>query len=126
MGSADPDTPPATRTRIELASEARDFAIRELALPDSGSYEKYADLQRPYALWYVVATPEFSLKPLRWVFPIAGRGPYRGDFGELDARSMAWKNSRFMASDCLVCVGHIARNAIACVSRSSFLDSMRP
>jgi predicted aminopeptidase len=88
---ADPDTPPATRTRIELASEARDFAIRELALPDSGSYEKYADLGRPYALWNVVATPEFSLKPLRWCFPIAGCVTYRGYFSEQDAHAMAWK-----------------------------------
>jgi predicted aminopeptidase len=88
---ADPDTPTATRTRIELASEARDFAIRELALPDSGSYEKYADLGRPYALWNVVATPEFSLKPLRWCFPIAGCVTYRGYFSEPDARAMAWK-----------------------------------
>ena len=88
---ADPGTPPATRTRIELASEARDFAIHELALPDSGSYERYADLGRPYALWNVVATPEFSLQPLRWCFPVAGCVTYRGYFSESGAQAMAWK-----------------------------------
>jgi predicted aminopeptidase len=88
---ADPYTPPATRTRIELAGEARDFAIHELALPDSGSYQRYADLGRPYALWNVVATPEFSLQPLRWCFPVAGCVAYRGYFNEPDAQAMAWK-----------------------------------
>jgi predicted aminopeptidase len=88
---ADPGTPAATRTRIELASEARDFAVRELALPDSGSYATYADLGRPYALWNVVAAPEFSLKPVRWCFPVAGCVTYRGYFSEPDAKAMAWK-----------------------------------
>ena len=101
---ADPGTPPATRTRIELASEARDFAIHELALPDSGSYERYADLGRPYALWNVVATPEFSLQPLRWCFPVAGCVTYRGYFSESGAQAMAWKLAvacrRDRSSDC--------------------------
>ena len=60
-------------------------------MPDSGSYERYADLGRPYALWNVVATPEFSLQPLRWCFPVAGCVTYRGYFSEPDALAMAWK-----------------------------------
>ena len=86
---ADPATPEATRRRIDLAVEARDFAERELGLPAGGSYGRYADLGRPYAVWNVVATPEFSLVPRRWCYPVAGCVTYRGYFHERDARSYA-------------------------------------
>jgi predicted aminopeptidase len=88
---ADPATPRATREQLELAVEARAFAVRELGLPDSGSYRRYADLRREYAVWNVVATPEFSLRPLRWCFPVAGCVNYRGYFHEADANAYAWK-----------------------------------
>jgi predicted aminopeptidase len=88
---ADPATPEATRGQLELAVEARAFAVRELGLPDSRSYTKYAVLGREYVVWNVVATPEFSLRPLRWCFPFAGCVSYRGYFHEADANSFAWK-----------------------------------
>ena len=87
----DPTTPDATRSRLELAQQARAFAVLELALPDSGSYTSYADLGRPYAVWNVVATPEFSLVPLRWCFPVAGCVSYRGYFDEAAANAKAWQ-----------------------------------
>lgn len=87
---ADPSTPAATKGRIELAQQARHFAVTELGLPDSDSYRRYADLGRPYALWNVVATPEFALEPLRWCFPVAGCVAYRGYFDESDANAKAW------------------------------------
>ena len=90
---ADPATPAATRDRLGLAAEARAFAIGELALPDGRSYRKYADLGRPYAVWNVVATPEFSVAPRRWCFPVAGCVAYRGYFDESRARSLALKLS---------------------------------
>jgi predicted aminopeptidase len=77
---ADPATPQALRERLELASSIRDFASRELGLPDNGSYRSYADLGRPYVVWNVVAAPEFSLEPLESCFPVAGCVPYRGFF----------------------------------------------
>jgi predicted aminopeptidase len=85
---ADPTTPAATRDRLELARTVREFAVRELALPDGRSYRKYADLGRPYAVWNVVATPEFSVEPVRWCFPIVGCVTYRGYFDESRARDM--------------------------------------
>jgi predicted aminopeptidase len=88
---ADPATPAATRRQLELAVQAREFAVRELALPDSGSYRKYADLGREYVVWNVVATPEFSLRPLHWCFPVAGCVSYRGYFHEADANAYAWR-----------------------------------
>jgi predicted aminopeptidase len=91
---ADPSTPAVTRDRLTLSQQARDFAIHELALPDGKSFRKYADLQRPYAVWNVVATPEFSVEPLRWCFPVAGCVAYRGYFQESRARSLAARLAR--------------------------------
>ena len=88
---SDPETPAPTRAKLETAVEARAFAVRELGLPDSPSYRRYADLGRPYAVWNVVATPEFALKPRRWCFPVAGCVTYRGYFEEPPANAFAWK-----------------------------------
>jgi len=85
----DPATPPATRARLELASEALAFAHSELHLPDNGSYRRYTDLGRRYVVWNVVATPEFALEAVQWCFPVAGCLPYRGWFSERRAQQFA-------------------------------------
>jgi predicted aminopeptidase len=82
---AGPATPQLLRERLELASSIRDYASRELGLPDNGSYRSYADLARPYVVWNVVAAPEFSLEPVESCFPVAGCVPYRGFFAREDA-----------------------------------------
>ena len=86
---ADPATPQALRERLELARSIRDYASRELKLPDNGSYRSYADLGRPYVVWNVVAAPEFSLEPVESCFPVAGCVPYRGFFAREDAERHA-------------------------------------
>ncbi|HEX2494505.1 MAG TPA: aminopeptidase [Steroidobacter sp.] len=96
-----PATPPTIRSRLEYAASAREFASRELALPDNGSYRSYADLQRPYAAWNVFATEEFSVEPLRWCFPIAGCVVYRGYFNESAAEAYA-RRLRFRGYDAAV------------------------
>jgi predicted aminopeptidase len=73
-------TAPALRERLRLTQRMRDFAVRELGLPDNRSYRSYADLRRPYAVWNVVAAPELSLKLRTWCFPIFGCAGYRGYF----------------------------------------------
>jgi len=73
--------------RLARVQEIRAFASRELGLPDNRSYTSYADLERPYAVWNVFATPELSLTPRQWCFPIAGCVAYRGYFAEADARA---------------------------------------
>ena len=85
---ADPATPAATRAGLERVVAARAFAESELALPASKSYRRYADLGRPFVVWNVVATPEFSIEPRRWCFPVAGCVAYRGYFDEDQARSL--------------------------------------
>lgn len=82
---ADPRTPPPIRERLSLVLRVRDFASGELALPDNGSYRKYADLERPFVVWNVFAAAEFSVAPKEWCFPIAGCVGYRGYFNEARA-----------------------------------------
>src|SRR5437588_140838 len=86
---ADPRTPPALRGHLEVVRAAREFAVRELHLPDNASYRSYADIGRPYVVWNVVAAPEFSAEPKRWCFPVAGCVAYRGYFHERRAREFA-------------------------------------
>jgi predicted aminopeptidase len=86
---ADPDATQALKARLRTAVEIRDYATRELALPDDGAYRSYADLGRPYVLWNVVATPEFSLDAVQSCFPIAGCVAYRGYYDRANAQAHA-------------------------------------
>lgn len=83
------DTPPEVKSRLEYARQARDFASRELGLPDNGSYRVYADLKRNYIVWNVFAAPALSLDLKSQCFPIAGCVTYRGYFSEDAARAYA-------------------------------------
>ena len=84
-----PSTPKALRAQLKSVTAIRDFASRELGLPDNGSYRKYADIGRPYVVWNVVAAPEFSVDAKQWCFPIVGCVSYRGYFVEARARRFA-------------------------------------
>ncbi|MGE5640522.1 MAG: aminopeptidase, partial [Clostridia bacterium] len=85
----DPATPEPLREKLETARRIRNFASRELGLPDNDSYRSYADLGRPYAVWNVFAAPEFSVAPREECFPITGCVAYRGFFSEQAARRHA-------------------------------------
>jgi predicted aminopeptidase len=84
-----PATPPALRGQLAAVTDIRNFASRELGLPDNGSYRSYADLGRPYVVWNVVAAPEFSVDAKEWCYPIVGCVAYRGYFNEARARRFA-------------------------------------
>ncbi|WP_137973875.1 aminopeptidase [Pseudomonas sp. F(2018)] len=86
---ADAQADPQLQRRLALAQRARDFASARLALPDNRSYRLYADLQRPYVVWNVFATPELSLAPLTHCFPVAGCVAYRGFYQQGRARGAA-------------------------------------
>jgi predicted aminopeptidase len=77
------------KVRLEHVQEIRAYASRELSLPDNGSYRSYVDLQRPYVVWNVFATDEFSVVPHQWCFPIAGCVGYRGYFSKKAADAFA-------------------------------------
>ena len=82
----DPETPAELREKLLLIQSARTFAEKQLLLPVNDHYLSYVELNRPYVVWNVFATPEFSLTPETWCFPIAGCVTYRGYFKEADAR----------------------------------------
>ena len=86
---ADPATPPALRSQLELAERIRAFAVSELDLPDNASYHRYAALERPAVVWNVVAAPVDSLQLKTWCFPVAGCVGYRGYYDEQDAKQLA-------------------------------------
>lgn len=75
--------------RLALAGRMRDFASRELALPDNGSYRHYANLHRPYVVWSVFATPELSMELHKWCFLVVGCINYRGYYAIEDAHRYA-------------------------------------
>jgi predicted aminopeptidase len=88
---SDPATPKDLRSRLEIARGIREFASRELALPQNGSYSSYAELHRPYVAWNVYAAPVFSIDPKQECFPFTGCVSYRGFFSEAEARRYAEK-----------------------------------
>ncbi|NRF66647.1 aminopeptidase [Aquincola sp. S2] len=86
---SDSATPAKLRERLLLTQQIRDFAVKELKLPDNRSYRSYADLGRGSAVWNVVATPELSLELKRWCFPVLGCVGYRGYFDRAAAEALA-------------------------------------
>ncbi|WP_296260540.1 MULTISPECIES: aminopeptidase [unclassified Pseudomonas] len=86
---ADPQRDPELRDHLIKSQQARKFATQHLHLPDNKSYRLYADIQRPYVVWNVFATGEFSLDPVTHCFPIAGCVAYRGYYDQGAARGEA-------------------------------------
>lgn len=73
------------RQQLERTIAIREFASRELALPNNGSYRSYADLGRSYVVWNVFAAPEFSVEPQQWCMVFIGCVNYRGYYDKNDA-----------------------------------------
>lgn len=86
---ADPATAENLRRSLSTVSSLREFAVRELQLPDNGSFTTYADLGRPYAVWNVSAAPELSIEPEKWCFVAVGCVSYRGFFSMGEAQRFA-------------------------------------
>jgi predicted aminopeptidase len=86
---ADPQADPALKNTLTRIATMRRFAVDELGLPSNDSYTTYVALDRPYVVWNVVATQEFSVDPQRWCFPFAGCVAYRGYFDKAAADRFA-------------------------------------
>jgi len=84
----DPASAPALRQELAQVQAMREFASRELALPDNGSYRAYADLGRPYVVWNVFAAPEFALAPKSWCMLMVGCVNYRGYYDRAQAERL--------------------------------------
>jgi len=87
MGDA--ATSEALRQKLAAVTRIREFASRELGLPDNRSYRSYANLERPFAVWNVFAAPEFSVQPVQSCFLFAGCVLYRGYFAKDGAERFA-------------------------------------
>jgi predicted aminopeptidase len=86
---ADPAVTDDLKSRLRRTQRIRAFAAETLGLPDNGSYKNYADLKRKYVMWNVVATPQLSMKPQQWCFPVAGCVDYRGYYSKDAAEAFA-------------------------------------
>ncbi len=86
---ADPARDATLRAHLTQSQKAREFASQQLHLPDNRSYRLYVDIGRPFVVWNVFVTPEFSLKPQNHCFPIAGCVAYRGYYSQSAARGDA-------------------------------------
>lgn len=86
---ADPQRDSKLRDHLLKSQQARAFASQHLHLPDNQSYRLFADIHRPYVVWNVFATGEFSLDPVTHCFPIAGCVAYRGYYDQNAARGEA-------------------------------------
>lgn len=86
---ADPDADQRLKRILARVVLMREFASRELKLPDNQSYTSYADLKRPFVVWNVFATLEFSSELKKWCFVQAGCVSYRGFFSQAEAESYA-------------------------------------
>lgn len=83
------DTDATLRARLRLAQRIRAFAVAELGLPDTRSYGAYAALDRPAAVFNVVAAPALSLQLQTWCFPVLGCVGYRGYYDRAEADALA-------------------------------------
>ena len=75
--------------KLRLVLEVRDFATKELGLPKNKSYKVYSEIGGEYLGWNVYCAPKFSIEPVTWCFPIAGRVVYRGYFSKKAALKFA-------------------------------------
>ena len=87
----DPQTDPELAARLKQTEQMRQYAHERLALSENGNYSRFAATNREAVTWNVVATPEFSLEPRLWCFPVAGCVAYRGYFKKQKAQAFADK-----------------------------------
>jgi predicted aminopeptidase len=85
----DAATDTATRRKLELVLQARDFAEHALRLDTGDSYTTYSWVDSDTLLLVVSAARRDRFEPYTWWFPIIGRVPYKGFFDFDAARRQA-------------------------------------
>jgi len=88
---ADPQTDPDLAEQLRKVLAARRYAVETLRLPDNGSYSAYADLERQFVVWNVIAAGQFSVDAEQSCFIFVGCLSYRGFFREAKAHGFASK-----------------------------------
>ena len=85
---ADPETPGPARRLLSTVRSIKEWGQQQ-GLRPTRSYERYADLRRPAAVWVVQACAPLAFEPRRWSFPLVGSMPYLGFFDAGAARRYA-------------------------------------
>lgn len=88
---ADSATPEATREKLRLVLDARDFARDSLALKVGDSYTTFSRLDSDTLAHIVSAAYQDRFEAYTWWFPIIGHVPYKGFFSLEKARKEAAK-----------------------------------
>jgi len=88
---ADPEVDEPTKAKLRQLLEVREYASAELKLPRNKSYARYVDTGRKYVVWNVVATPRYSVEPVKSCFPVVGCVSYRGYYDKQAAIDQAKK-----------------------------------
>lgn len=91
---ADSTTPEATREKLRLVLDARDFAHDSLGLKVGESYTTFARLDSDTLAHIVSAAHQDRFAPHTWWFPIIGHVPYKGFFSLKKARKEAARLER--------------------------------
>jgi predicted aminopeptidase len=84
----------ATRAKLRLVLEARDYARYTLGLDVEDSFTTYSPLSRDTLVLLVSAAHRDRLEPYTWWFPIVGRVPYKGFFDFGAARDLGARLAR--------------------------------
>ncbi|MDF1506394.1 aminopeptidase, partial [Roseisolibacter sp. H3M3-2] len=83
----------ATRAKLRLVLDVRQFAVDSLGLDAGRAFTRYTDLGRDTLVLVLSAAPRDRLEAFTWWFPIVGSVPYKGffDFGRArrEARGLA-------------------------------------
>lgn len=77
------------REALLKSQKIRDFASKSLYLPENNSYRQYADLNRPFVVWNVVAAKKLSVEAKKWCFLFVGCLSYKGYFSKEEAETEA-------------------------------------
>jgi predicted aminopeptidase len=86
-----PELEAATKEKLELVLEVRDYAKNVLKLDVGGSYASYSYVDRPDLSYVLTAAPKTELKAYTWWFLIVGHVPYKGYFSKQEAQAAAEK-----------------------------------
>jgi predicted aminopeptidase len=85
---AQPDLPPATKRKLELVLDVRQYAAEQLGFRVGGSFRAVSVVDGSAVVQLLTAAHRDRLEPCTWWFPIVGRVPYRGFFSERAAAAM--------------------------------------
>lgn len=80
--------------QIKQIQSIRKFAQEKLKLPKNNSYTSYVELKRNAISWNVIATPKYSIEPIKTCLPIIGCTSYLIYFSKAKAELVAKKHKK--------------------------------